>query len=393
MELKDFIYYNTKGDSDIVAINVFIKYGAIDESIKGLTNLTVSLLGKKTKTKSLPEINEVFESVGGYLSFRTMSDFINISISTKVSKLKESIDTLIDVLQNPVFEKEDFDLEKEKVLSLIRSRREKPYDFAFDNLRKIVYKNTPYEISSLGDEDTINKISLEDIQSRYQNMLKKPILISVVSDNLRDEDIYYIKILKQIFKEEFFQNNLDFCSNITEDRVDYIQRGGAQATILCAFDAPLIKDRNEYFAFKIFNTVLGNGMSSILFKVLREEKGYAYAVSSSYYINLFCSKMVSYIGTSIEKSEDALKDMIDILKNLNITKDHIALAKQKLIGNFLLNHQTRQSKSYTLGYHELMGIGSDMILDYENTILSIKDEDVINVYEKYIKNHQCIVVK
>ncbi len=393
MELKDFIYFDTKSDSDIVAINAFIQYGALDESIKGLTNLTTSLLGKKTNSKSLQEINEVFESVGGHLSFRAFSDFINISISTKAKKLKESIDTLIDVLKNPIFEQEDFNIEKEKVLSSIRSRKEKPFEFAFDNLRKIVYKNTPYEISTLGEEDTINQISLEDIQNRYNNILQKPVLISVVGDNLTDKDIDYIKSLNTIFKEDNKDYTIDFCSKISQNKIEYIQRGGTQSTILCAYDSPLIKDKDKYLAFKIFNTILGNGMSSILFKKLREEKGYAYAVNSSYHVNLYCSKMISYIGTSIEKAEDALSDMINILKNIDITKEYIELAKQKLIGNFLLNHQTRQSKAHVLGYYELMGLGKDVVLNYESMISSVKEEDIINVYKKYINYHQCIVVK
>jgi len=139
--MEKFIYHNTNSDFDIVAINIFLKDGAIDEPIKGLTNITTSLMGKKTTSKTSQEINEVFENVGGFLRFKTYGDFITISIATKKANIKESIDTLKDILTNSVFEEETLEIEKQNVLSTLKSRKERPFDFTFDNLRKILYKN------------------------------------------------------------------------------------------------------------------------------------------------------------------------------------------------------------------------------------------------------------
>jgi len=161
---------------------------------------------------------------------------------------------------------------------------------------------------------------------------------------------------------------------------------------MCGYDAPLPIDKNEYFAFKVLNAILGNGMSSILFKILREEKGYAYAVNSSISTNIYCSKMIAYIGTSVEKSQSALEDLNDIIKNLEIDEEDITLAKQKLIGNFSLEHQTRFSKSYTMGYYELIGLGKNAFFDYKNLVNKVSKEDIEHVYKTYINHHKCVVV-
>ena len=391
--MENFIYYNTNADFDIVAINIFLKGGALDEPKKGTTNLLTSLLGKKTSSKTSNEINEVFESVGGFLRFRTYSDFITISIATKKSKLKVSVDTLKEVLTDSVFEEEAFEIEKQNVLSTIKSRKERPFDFAFDSLRKILYKDTPYEISNLGTEESLSSITIDDIRKRYEDILNNNCIISVVADNLEDSDIETIKSLSSLFYKSPQTKEISFCKNIESDEILEIQRGGAQASIMCGYDAPLSKDKNDYFAFKVLNAMLGNGMSSILFKTLREEKGYAYAVSSSVSTNLYCSKMIAYVGTSIEKAQNALEDLNAIIKNLQIEDDDIELAKQKLIGNFSLEHQTRFSKSYTMGYYELIGLGKDTFFEYENMIKSITKTDIENVYKKYINSYKCVVVK
>lgn len=390
--MDKFIYHDTKSDFDIVAINIFLKDGAVNETIKGLTNVTTSLMGKKTTSKTSQEINEIFENVGGFLRFKTYGDFITISIATKKANIKESMDTLKDVLTNSVFEEETLEIEKQNVLSTLKSRKERPFDFAFDNLRKILYKNTPYEISSLGIEESVKSISIKDVQERYFDILKKDYIASVVADNLEDKDIENIKSLLDIFSKSQETPPTNLCPKVDKDEVINIKRGGAQASIMCGYDAPLPKDKKEYFAFKVLNAMLGNGMSSILFKILREEKGYAYAVNSSISTNLYCSKMIAYIGTSIEKSDNALKDLNDIIKNLNIKEEDIDLAKQKLIGNFSLEHQTRFSKSYAIGYFELIGLGKDTIFEYENLIKSVTKKEIEDVYKKYINHHKCVVV-
>jgi Predicted Zn-dependent peptidases len=314
--MEKFIYHNTNSDFDIVAINIFLKDGAIDEPIKGLTNITTSLMGKKTTSKTSQEINEVFENVGGFLRFKTYGDFITISIATKKANTKESIDTLKDILTNSVFEEETLEIEKQNVLSTLKSRKERPFDFAFDNLRKILYKNTPYEISSLGTEESVKSISLEDVQKRYADILNQEPIISVVADNLEDEDLETIKSVLDVFSKGQGTPPVNICPKVDKDEVINIKRGGAQASIMCGYDAPLPIDKNGYFAFKVLNAMLGNGMSSVLFKILREEKGYAYAVNSSISTNIYCSKMIAYIGTSVEKSQSALEDLNDIIKTL-----------------------------------------------------------------------------
>jgi zinc protease len=390
--MEKFIYHNTNSDFDIVAINIFLKDGAIDEPIKGLTNITTSLMGKKTTSKTSQEINEVFENVGGFLRFKTYGDFITISIATKKANIKESIDTLKDILTNSVFEEETLEIEKQNVLSALKSRKERPFDFAFDNLRKILYKNTPYEISSLGTEESVKSISLEDVKKRYADILNQEPIISVVADNLEDEDLETIKSVLDIFSKSQGTPPVNICPKVDKDEVINIKRGGAQASIMCGYDAPLPIDKNEYFAFKVLNAMLGNGMSSILFKILREEKGYAYAVNSSISTNIYCSKMIAYIGTSVEKSQSALEDLNDIIKNLKIDEEDITLAKQKLIGNFSLEHQTRFSKSYTMGYYELIGLGKNAVFDYENLVNKVSKEDIEHVYKTYINHHKCVVV-
>ncbi len=382
------LYHNTKSNSDIIAINIFIEY---QENIRGLTNLTTSMLGKKTTSKSSNDINEVFESVGGFLRFKTYSDFINVAITTKKHKLKESVDTILDVLLNPVFEQEALDVEKTHVLSILKSRKERPHDFAFDNLRKILFKDTPYEISSLGIEEIVSKISLEDINKNIKGILNNDFIISIVGDELEDE-LSLLKPIENIFSKSQKLKPF-YCKPIDRNERFDIPRGGAQATIMCGYDCPFPTDKNKYFAFNILNTILGNGMSSILFKILREEKGYAYAVNSSISSNIYCSKMIAYIGTSIEKAEDAFKDLVDIIGNLKIDNDDIEFAKRKLIGNFSLEHQTRFSKSYTMGYYKLVGLGEDAFFNYSDIINLIKKEDVEEVYDKYVKNHKCVVVK
>lgn len=162
--------------------------------------------------------------------------------------------------------------------------------------------------------------------------------------------------------------------------------------MLCAFDAPQPQGE-EYFAFKVLDALLGDGMTSRLFKELREKKGYAYAVYSTYPTRLASPRLIAYIGTSPEKKEEALRDMVELVKNTPISSEEVELAKNKVVGDFLLARQTRLRQAWYLGFFEVMGFGWRMDGEYADRIRAVSYQQVQKVREKYLKIHHCVVVE
>ncbi|MEJ7620599.1 MAG: pitrilysin family protein [Aquificaceae bacterium] len=376
----------------IVSGVIFIRSGTHGEKRRGLTNLTALLLTKGTKTYSSYQIASTFEDYGGSIYASVSDDYVEIGFSTKVEGLKEGLRVIRSMLLEPLFSEEDLERERRNVLQAIRARREKGQELAVDALRRITYKGSNYEVFPLGLEEDVKAISREDVINRWQEILRsKNVVVSLVGD-FKTEQV--LPMLREVFSEipegEYPLNPVDV--PMREDLLERVKRPGSQATVLCAFDAPEFNGR-EYFAFKVLDAVLGDGMTSKLFKELREKRGYAYAVYSTYPTRLSSPRLIAYIGTSPEKKEDALRDLVEVIKNSKITPEDVELAKNKIVGDFLLARQTRARQAWYLGFFEVMGFGWKMDSEYVDKIRSVSFEEVQALREKYLKIHHCVVVE
>jgi predicted Zn-dependent peptidase len=369
----------------IIAINLFIKGGIVDEEISGLTNLTVYLLTKGSKNFSKYEIAETFEEYGGFISTKTSEEYSTISILTKIEGLEKGLKVLKDILFNPLFKKEELEKEKENVIAYLHSEKENPFSFAFNELKKITYTNTPYENRVVGSEESLMKISVENLFKRWEELKEgKRMVISVVGDFEKEEEI--LKNIENLFAElpaGKFEKFPSYEKPIKETLCKEIKRKGAQATILCAFNAPKIKSE-EFFSMKVLNAILGNGFTSLLFRELREKRGYAYATTSFYPTQINLPRLFTYIGTSPEKHKNALEDMIKVVKEFPITERDLELAKRKLIGNYLMAHQTRLKQSWYLGFYETMNLGYQTDIEYTQRIEKVRYDEILKLREKYL---------
>lgn len=385
------IIKETKGKG-IVSGVILIKSGTHGEEKRGLTNLMATLLTKGSKSYNAYEIASAFEDYGGSIYTSTADDYVEIGFSTKVEALKKAFDVLKSILTEPTFSEEDIEREKRNVIQSIRSRRERGHELASDTLRRITYKGSNYEVNPLGLEEDVRSITREDILRRWQQVVvSKNTVMSLVGDFKKEEVFPLVEsFLLSLPEGEYTFEVVDV--PLKEDVLEIVKRPGSQATILCAFDAPSYKGE-EYFAFKVLDSVLGDGMTSKLFKELREKRGYAYAVYSAYPTRLSSPRLNAYIGTSAEKRDAALKDMVEVIKGVEINPEDIEIAKNKIVGDFLLAHQTRLRQAWHLAFFEVMGFGWKLDLEYPERIKRVSFEDIKKVREKYLNHHHCVVVE
>lgn len=382
----------TKGKG-IVSGVIFFRGGQRGEKNPGVTNLLFTLLLKGSKGyPSSYEVSLPFERYGGYIYSSSADDFSEIGFATKVEGFDEAIKVIEDVIKNPLLREEDIEREKRNTLVAIRSKRERGMEFAMEHLRRVTYRGTPYETSPLGTEESVKEITREDLMRRLGQLRRGGnIVVSIVGDMDAEE---VLRLVSEAFKD-IPPGRIDeeeSLNPIEEDKVVRVKREGTQATILCAFNAPP-KDSSDYFAFKVLASILGDGMTSKLFLELRERKGYAYATYAFYPTRYLSPRLFAYIGTSPEKKGNALRDMIALVREPRITEEDVEIAKNKIIGDFLLDHQTRIRQAWYLGFYEVMGLGWRMDQEYPERIRGVTLEEVRSAIKRYVNRYHCVVVE
>ncbi len=390
------IFKETEGEG-IIAGSVFIKGGSSEdpEGKKGLTNLTLSLLLKGSKNFSAYEINKVFEDSGGYISTSVGEEYSTIEFALRTEDFKKGLEVIKDIMFNPLFPKDKLDMEKKNVIAQIRAKKEEGFSYAFDQLRKEMYKGTPYQFSPLGTEDDVLSVKVADIKRRWEELLRGGrFVVALVGDMPYKDAEDDVKSVFGNIKRGDYRFPI-YKQEIRGKKCKTVKREGAQSTILVAYDAPEAGSK-DYFSMKVLNGILGSGFTSRLFQELREKRGLAYAVGSFFPTRINMGRFIAYIGTAPEKTEESVKGIVKVVRSIEkgITDEELKTAKEKIIGHFLLEHQTRAKQAWYLGWFETIGLGYRMDSQYPEYINRVSKQDIYHTWKKYMtKGYRCIIVR
>jgi predicted Zn-dependent peptidase len=380
----------------IIAITVFFKTGSLYETEKnnGITNLTFELLLKGTKNFNSDKFAEEIESIGALIDVDTTSDYTTVSLVCIKKYINKALELLVDAIKNPSFSEDEIDKQKKVIISNIESRDDNVFEFALKNFKELMYEGHPYRFDSLGEVTSILNIKRQDIVDYYKKCLSADKIVISVSGDFLKEDII---ILKKKFEDINFSNDNtslninDIKLNSNKEKV--IIKEKKQSIILLGFLAPSILDK-DYPAFKVLNAIMGSGMSSKLFNNLREKEGLAYEIGSFFPSRINKSSFVFYAGTRKENIDKAKEGILnEIKKGIEITEDDLQKAKNYIIGNFYLDHQTNIRKSWYYGWYELLGKGYEYDKEYIEDVKKVRVSDINRIINEYFKNYALLVVE
>ena len=150
-----------------------------------------------------------------------------------------------------------------------------------------------------------------------------------------------------------------------------------------------VNDKKDFVTLKVINTMLGSGMSSRMYKNLREQDGLAYQLGSSYIPKALDGNFVTYIGTNpdtLDFSREKIKREIERLKMEFVSDTELKDAQERLKGGFIVAMETNAEKASNLGLFEALGFGYDFLDEYVKMIDEVTASDIVRVANKYFNN-------
>ena len=135
-------------------------------------------------------------------------------------------------------------------------------------------------------------------------------------------------------------------------------------------------------------------LGSRFFVRIREQMGLAYYVGSSQMQGFVPGMFAFYLGTDPQKLapvKAALLDEISKLATAGLTKEELARAKKKLIGQQQISNQSNDSLGYTTALDELYGLGFDYYKKLEAEVEAVSLDEVKRVAAKYFQAQPCVI--
>jgi predicted Zn-dependent peptidase len=367
-------------------INLYVNGGNRSEVIPGLSDIVTRLLLKGTSNRSAEEIAMEADNNAIELDVDIKQDYSRVRATCLNQDLDKAIDLLSDVIQNPTFDL--FDKEKMLLTGELQQELDSPRAKATDNLIRNMYPDHPYGIVASRMMETIDGIKKEDVLNLYHKTFKGPnISIVAVGD-------YCQNILVEKLENKFKAINTESVDEVvisppelTKSKcLTLAKEDVSQAQVIRGWYGPYIMN-SDFAALSILNNILGSaGLSSRLFIELRDKKGLAYAVRSSFEALKYSGNISVYIGTEPKNIKTAIQgfdEEIEKLINEPVKEEELESAKKNILGKRAIFHETNSQQCYYLGLYHILGAGAEYDEKVPVMLKNTSIEDIQHVARKY----------
>ena len=356
------------------------------EKFPGLYAVMTRLFMQGTKNRTAEQLAEEFDRYAIEFICELKQDYLRFKFVCLNEDFDKAMELMEDVLKNTTFE--DFDRELIKLQGEITAELDAPRARALENYYKNLFDGHNYGHTYTRILDNIQNLTKEDVIAAYQTILNNSRkVISFVGD-LDFEDIYKKSNEKFGDLPVSCDEKPDMArAELKEAKdVEIIRQDLNQAHIVKGWIVPTLAT-DDYPALLLLNIILGaSGLSSRLFLELRDKKGLAYVVRSSYEAFALGANFAIYIATepkNIGVSLDGFKEEIDKIKTILVSEEELENAKNNLFGKWAFTQETNNQQACLYAHYGVLGLGFDYLNKVKNAVKQVTSEQIKACAEKY----------
>jgi len=379
-----------------ISLNMLMVSGSKTDVNAGTANLAGRLLLQGTKTKSAEDIANELDNKAIEVNVEAKQDYLRIKALFLNEDFQDVLEILEDLTKNSTFE--SFEKETQKFKGELTLDLDSPKVIAFDNLLKTIYPNHPYGYGHTKVLEDLNSIKPEDLKEFYfkKSFSADKIIFSVVGDI--DSEKVTAELEKKFADIKITEatENTRKTEEIKENKtVTVAKNDSAQAQILQGWLAPSIIEE-DYPTMVLLNTILGaSGLSSRLFVELRDKKGLAYTVRSSYEALLESGLFTLYIGTNpknIKTCLEGFNEEINKLKTIPVDEKELNDAKNNFFGKRAFFHETNSHQAFYLALYEAMGLSPKFDDEIAEKVKNVTSQQIMDAANKYFSKNSVISI-
>ena len=390
-------------NTNVVSVDIFYKVGSRNEVMgkSGIAHMLEHLNFKSTKNLKAGEFDEIVKGFGGVNNAGTSFDYTHYFIKTSSKNTDKSLELFSELMQNLTLNDEEFQPERDVVAE---ERRWRTDNNPMGYLQFRVFNNTfvyhPYHWTPIGFMDDIKNWTIEDIKNFHSTYYQPQNAIVVVAGDIKKDDVF--SYVEKHFKD--IKNTKDIPSSI--HTVEPKQDGERRAIINKESNVQMLAmtyhipnfEHEDQIALSALSQLLSSGKSSILQKVLVDEKRLANSVYA-YNMELKDPGVFMFMAVANE-NVDALKiekEILDIISKIQkgeIKEKELDKLKINTKADFIYSLESSSDVASLFGTY-LVRDNIKPLLEYEANLEKLKVEDIVNVAKKYLvkENSTTLILK
>lgn len=368
----------------IVAVDLWLGVGAVDEADEhvGISHFLEHMFFKGTERFPLGAMDRVVKEMGGYNNAATSLEFTHYFIVSPSEYFETSLDLLTDHLLRPTLPPPELERERQVVKEEIRRRNDSPHGRLFTRLSQAVFGDSPYGREVLGTPESLDRIS-PDVMRRYwsDHYAAERLVVAVAGDvdptTVVEQVAERLDPLRSGSTGSAPPEPPPPATDPVEDTMEI-----NQGYLAWGFRTAGRTDLDELCALDVASTILGDGMTSRLYRRLIDELRLVTSVSAWMYplsetgvlgIDAICAP------DKRAQVETEITAVVSTAIETGFEEEEVRRAKAMLAAEFAYATETNAAVTGTLGEHEVLFGDAGVFRRLLEGIAAVTTEDATRV--------------
>lgn len=369
-----------------------------DRERYGLSTLTSELIAKGTKKRTATQIAEEIDFLGANLSSGSDWDGAYVTLNVLKKHLDKAIDVLADVVLNPVFNEDEIKRLKEQRISSILQGKDEPATLSDRMFNKLLFDGSPYAHPEEGTEESIKKISREDILKFYnEHFCPQNLILAFVGAISKEDALGIVNEKLSLWSNKCVQGKTEWrpANSQGAGKVYIVNKADAVQSNLRIGHQGIERNNPDFIAVTVMNAVLGGYFGSRLNLILREKHGYTYHVRSGFNSRIYPGDFSVSTDVRNEVTDSSVNLIIEELQKIiseEVTDEELQTVKNYLTGIFPLQLETANAVAVRAINLKLYNLPKNYYNTYISNINNLTKQDILNAAKKYIHPDNLYIV-
>jgi len=311
--------------SDIVAVQLWLRVGGRDETTAelGLSHYLEHMLFKGTPTRPPGSIDAELEGLGGNSNAFTSYDFTHFDVAVPLSALRAAAELLADIAVNAAFVPEELESEKKVVFEEMSLTEDDPERFLQRRLTEVAYQGHPYGRPILGTRELVSSLTRDTLNAYYKKRYVPANMVVVVIGGVTAAQARAVadETFGRLTGPQPPRPVVPAPKPVTPGTSEDVRRPEQQAYLGLAWHAAPTANTDIY-AVDLLTYILGDGPSSRLNQVLREQRGLVQTIEAAYFprqLSGLVSVTARLDAKNLDAAEAAVREVVRRVRDEGVT--------------------------------------------------------------------------
>lgn len=365
----------------------------------GLGSLTAALLNESTEDHSASEMAAELEKLGSSISISSGDQTTVVSLWSLTKNLGPTLSLLQEKLFHPAFSASDFERLKKQAIESARASQQQPRGMASSAFGQLLYgKDHVLAPPSSGLPETLEAISLEDVQAHYTSYYAPDHAELVVAGNIKEKEIKpMLQFLKDWAPKGVSKVDIPELPTVGRTTIYVLDKPGApQSEIRMGHPTDLrYGPTGDYYKATLLNYPLGGAFNSRINLNLREDKGYTYGAGSRFSSDRSTGVFTASASVKAQHTADAVREFLKELEGYQKkgpSREELLFTQAAMGRREALEYETLGQKAGFLNKIITYDLEAGYKEEQRQLLQSITESELDSLAQRYIRPDGMIIL-